>query len=137
MTRARIHQICESLDGVLRQGQSVNSALDRVLRVAARHAPTGVEDINEQLRHCFGDEAGIESLVSWGRLLGREPALVRCERTRATVRGHDIDVTMVKAAISSPWVHEMLRHVSRDSSVFGCTNIVRIAGLTCSPRLVR
>ncbi|MDZ7914357.1 MAG: hypothetical protein U5O16_21365 [Rhodococcus sp. (in: high G+C Gram-positive bacteria)] len=129
VTKQRVLQVCAAIEDLLATADVVTPVLDRVLQAAARISPASVDEINGQLRHLIGDDAGIESLVSWAALLGRETTAIRYERVRTEVRGRRVDVTMVQAADAPPWVGAMMRHVSRDSSMFGCTNLLRIAGL--------
>ncbi|WP_233874607.1 sigma factor-like helix-turn-helix DNA-binding protein [Paraburkholderia adhaesiva] len=128
VTRERIRQICEAFEDLFVQAQAVTPALDRVLQAAARVSPAGVNELDEQFRRFIGEDAGIESLVSWAALLGRENTPVQCERVRTKARGQVVEVTMVQVPDAAPWVEALIRHVSRDSSMFGCTNILRVAG---------
>lgn len=128
VTRERIRQICESFEEYLAEVQPAAPALDRVLRAAARVAPAQVDDLDGQLRRFIGDGAGMASLVPWAAVLGRGKLPIRCQKTRTSVRGKFLEVVMVHAADEADWVQAMIRHVSRDSSMFGCTNILRIAG---------
>lgn len=129
VTRERVRQICETFEEVFADAQMAVPALDRVLHAATRIVPCGVEEANAQLRHLIGEGAGIECLLAWAGTLGRDDVPVRCRRTRTTVRGQVVDITMVDRAESAPWVTAMIRHVSRDCSMFGCTNVLRVAGL--------
>lgn len=129
VTKQRVRQVCDAVEDLLATANAVTPALDRVLQAAAGISPASVGEINGQMRHLIGDNAGIESLVSWATLLGRKTTAIRYERVRTEVRGRLVEVTMVQAADAPPWVGAMMRHVSRDSSMFGCTNLLRIAGL--------
>ncbi|MCY4754467.1 hypothetical protein [Pelomonas aquatica] len=128
VTRERIRQICESFEEYLAEVQPATPALDRALRAAARVAPAQVDDLDEQLRRFIGDDAGMASLVPWAAVLGRDKLPIRCQKTRTSVRGKFLEVVMVHAADEADWVQAMIRHVSRDSSMFGCTNLLRVAG---------
>lgn len=129
VTKERVRKVCEPIDDLLATAKAATPALDRVLQAAARISPASVEEIDGQLRRFIGEDAGIESLVSWAAVLGRETTAIKYERVRTLVRGRLVDVTMVQAADAPLWVGAMMRHVSRDSSMFGCTHLLRIAGL--------
>lgn len=128
VTRERVRQICEAFEDLFAESETATPALDRVLQAAARVAPSEVDDLDEQLRRFIGPGAGLESLVSWAGVLGHEKLPVMCERVRTRVRGKLVELTMVQRPDAPPWVEQMIRHVSRDSSMLGCTNVLRIAG---------
>lgn len=128
VTRERIRQVCEAFEDLFAEADTCTPSLDRVLQAAARVVPIEVDELDEQLRRFIGPGAGLESLVSWAGVLGQEQLPVRCERVKTRVRGKLVDLTMVQAPDAPPWVEQMIRHVSRDSSMFGCTNVLRIAG---------
>lgn len=129
LTRERVRQICEAYEEVFQRSEAVTPALDRVFSAAARIAPCGVDEANEQLARFIGDGAGIESLIAWAQTLGRKDVGVQCHRVRRRLRGKLVDTTVVERADALPWVKPLIDHVSRDTSMFGCTNILRIAGL--------
>jgi len=128
VTRERVRQVCEPVEEVLGEGRMVSPALDRVLQAAARIAPAPVESVNEQLRRFIGDGASIESLIAWAAALGRRNLPVVCERVRTRVRGQLVEVVMIGASGAPHWVEPMIRHASRDMSMFGATNVLRVAG---------
>lgn len=128
VTRERIRQICEAFEDLFAEAETSTPALDRALQAAARVAPFEVDELDEQLRRFIGAGAGIESLLAWAGVLGHEKLPVQCERVRTRVRGKLVELTMVQAPDAPPWVEPMIRHISRDSSMFGCTNVLRIAG---------
>jgi hypothetical protein len=129
LTRERIRQICEAFEDVFQRSEAVTPALDRVLAAVARIAPCGVDDANEQLARFIGEGAGIECLIPWAERLGHASVGVRCHRVHTRMRGQVVDTTVVERAEAAPWVKALVRHVSRDTSMFGCTNILRVAGL--------
>lgn len=128
VTRERIRQICESFEDLFGEAEICTPALDRVLLGAARIAPIAIDEADEQLRRFIGDGAGIESLIEWAAMVRRDDPPVCCRRVRVRIRGDLAEVTMVQIPDAPEWVEAMLRHVSRDSSMLGCTNILRIAG---------
>lgn len=129
VTRERIRQICEAFEDVFVESDVATPALDRVLEATSRIAPCSVDEVNQQLARFIGDGAGIESLLHWAKVLGRNDVKVICHRTRTRVRGQLVDIKMVERAETAPWMTAMIRLVSRDCSMFGCTNILRVAGL--------
>lgn len=129
LTRERVRQICEAFEKVLQQSEAVSPALDRALAAVARTAPCGVDDANEQLARFIGEGAGVESLIAWGQTLGRNDVGIQCHRVRRRLRGQLVDTTIVERADALPWVKPLIKHVSRDTSMFGCTNVLRVAGL--------
>lgn len=129
VTRERIRQVCEAFEVVFTESDIATPALDKVLTATRRIAPSSVEEVNEQLARFIGEGAGIESLLHWATVLGREDVHVACHRTRTRVRGQLVDIKMVERTETAPWMTAMVRHVSRDCSMFGCTNILRVAGL--------
>jgi len=128
VTKERVRAVCAALEDLLAASGTVTPALDRVLQAVARIAPASVNALDEQLRCFIGDDAGIESLVSWAAVLGRETSAIKYERVRIKVQGHLVEVAMVQAADAPPWTEALMRHVGRDSSMFGCTNLLRVAG---------
>lgn len=128
VTRERIRQVCEAFEEALSDAEIATPALDRVLLAAARVAPSTVDELDEQFRRFIGEGAGIEALVAWAKLLNRDTLPVECEQVRTRVRGKLVEVTMVQAPNAPSWVEALIRHVSRDISMFGCTNVLRVAG---------
>lgn len=128
VTRERVRAVCEAFEDQLATSETATPALDRVLQAVARIAPASVNALDERLRCFVGEDAGIESLVSWAAVLGRETTAIKYERVRTQVRGHLVEVTMVQAADAPPWIDALMRHVGRDCSMFGCTNLLRVAG---------
>ena len=128
VTRERIRQVCEAMETVILERRSVAPALSRVLRIAARIVPCSVEEANDQLARYIGTGAGIEALVPWAKTLGQTEEVVRCEQGRVRLRGQLMEVKMVVLAGASQWTTYALRHASRDCSVMGCTNVMRVAG---------
>ncbi len=128
VTRERVRQVCEAFETCVAENHVCTPALDRALLAGARVAPLAVDELDEELRRFIGDGAGFESLMGWARALGMENLPLSCERVRTYVRGEVVEVTMAQAPDTQPWVAAMIRHVSRDSSMFGCTNVLRIAG---------
>lgn len=129
LTRERVRQICEAFEEVLQRSEAVTPALDTALAAVARIAPCGVNEANEQLGRFIGDGAGVESLIAWAHTLGQQGIGVHCHRVRRRLRGLIVDTTLVERTASSPWVKPLIDHVSRDTSMFGCTNLLRVAGL--------
>lgn len=129
VTRERIRQICEAFEDVFIESDIATPALDKSLAATSRIAPCSVDEVNEQLARFIGEGAGIESLLHWTSVLGRDDVKVICHRTRTRVRGQLVDIKMVERAETAPWMTAMIRLVSRDCSMFGCTNILRVAGL--------
>lgn len=128
VTRERVRQMCEAFEDALPELDVATPALDRVMAAAARVAPLQVDDIDEQLRRFIGEGAGLQSLVGWAGVLGRDNLPVECKRARLYSRGKMIDVTMVQAANAPEWFESAIRHVARDCNLIGCTSILRIAG---------
>lgn len=128
VTRERIRQVCESFEDILPECSVVTPCLDRALRAAARVVPMQVDDLNEQVRPFIGEDAGIEALVGWAEMLGREATPVQCRRARVRARSEIIEVTMVQAPDAPPWFEAAIRHVTRDCGLVGCTSVLRIAG---------
>lgn len=129
LTRERVRQICESFEEVLQRSAVVTPALDRAFAAIARIAPCGVHEANEQLARFIGEGAGVECLIAWAETLGRTSIEIQCHRVRRRLRGDLVDTTVVERADAPPWVKPLINHVSRDTSMFGCTNILRVAGL--------
>lgn len=129
LTRERIRQICEAFEDVLQKGEAVTPSLDRALAAIARIAPCGVDEANQQLARFIGEGAGVECLIAWAKTLGQKNVSIKCHRVRRPLRGQVVDTTVVERAQTAPWVKPLINHVSRDTSMFGCTNIIRIAGL--------
>lgn len=129
VTRERVRQICEAFEEVFARSQAAAPALDRVLQAVARIAPCSIEEANEQLARFIGEGAGVEALIAWARVLGRKDVPIECHRARWRLRGQMVDTTVVERAEARPWVRPLIAHVSRDTSMFGCTNILRVAGL--------
>lgn len=129
LTRERIRQICEAFEDVFQGGEAVTPSLDRALAAIARIAPCGVDEANQQLARFIGEGAGVECLIAWAKTLGQENIVIKCHRVRRPLRGQIVDTTVVERAHTAPWVKPLINHVSRDTSMFGCTNIIRIAGM--------
>jgi len=129
VTRERIRQICEEFEDVFVELDIATPALDKVLLATSRITPCSVDEVNEQLARFIGEGAGIESLLRWATVIGRDDVKVVCRRARTRVRGQLVDIKMVERAETAPWMTAMVRLVSRDCSMFGCTNILRVAGL--------
>lgn len=128
ITRERVRQVCEAFEELFAEVDAATPALDRALMAASRVAPCEVDELDEQLRRFIGENAGIEALVAWATMLGQTNLPVLCERIRTKARGSLVDITMVQKPNAPAWVEPMIRHVIRDSSMFGCTNVLRIAG---------
>ena len=129
LTRERVRQICEAFEDVFQRSEAVTPALDRVFAAIARIAPCGVDEANEQLARFIGEGAGVECLIPWAQTLGQKNIGVQCHRVRRRLRGQVVDTTVVEHADTAPWVKALIDHVSRDTLMFGCTNIIRVAGL--------
>jgi hypothetical protein len=129
LTRERVRQICEAYEDVFQRSEAVTPALDRALAAIARIAPCGVDEANEQLARFIGEGAGVECLIPWAETLGQKNIGIQCNRVRRRMRGQLVDTTVIERANSSPWVKPLIDHVSRDTLMFGCTNIIRVAGL--------
>lgn len=129
ITRERVRQICEAFEEVFERSDAAAPALDRVLQAVARIAPCSIEEANEQLARFIGEGAGVESLIAWARVLRGKDVPIECHRARWRLRGQLVDTTVVERAEARPWVRPLIAHVSRDTSMFGCTNILRVAGL--------
>ena len=95
----------------------------------ARIAPCGVDEANQQLARFIGEGAGVECLIPWAQTLGQKNIGIQCHRVRRRLRGQVVETTVVERADTSPWVKPLIDHVSRDTLMFGCTNILRVAGL--------
>lgn len=129
LTRERVRQICERFEAELRETQVVATpALDRVLAAAGRVAPVEVAYAEEQLARFIGDGAGLECLIAWAIQLKKQMPVI-CERVRSYVRGGQVEVSVLRRPDEAPWVHALIRHVRRDQSMLGCSNILRMAGL--------
>lgn len=128
VTRERVRQVCQGFEDLLGANVVATPALDRALLAASRFAPSPVGELDAELRHLIGDGAGIECLVAWTKLLGGDVVPIVCEKVRTSVRGQPIEITMVQRPGAPGWVDKMLRHVTRDSSMFGCSNVLRVAG---------
>lgn len=129
LTRERVRQICEGFERVLGNSDAATPALSRVLEAVARIAPCGVDEANEQLARFIGEGAGVECLLSWAQTLGHKNIGIQCHRVRRRLRGQVVDTMVVERADALPWIKPLINHVSRDTSMFGCTNILRVAGL--------
>lgn len=129
LTRERVRQICEAFEEVFQRSEAVTPALDRALAAVARIAPCGVDEANEQLARFIGEGAGVECLIAWAETVGRKDVGIQCHRVRRRLRGQLVDTTVVERADALPWVKPLINHVSRDTSMFGCTNVLRVAGL--------
>lgn len=129
LTRERVRQICEAFEDVFKHSDAVTPALDRALAAIARIAPCGVDEANQQLTRFIGAGAGVECLISWAKTVGQESVGVQCHRVRRRLRGKVVAMTVVERADTAPWMKSLIDHVSRDTMMFGCTNILRVAGL--------
>jgi hypothetical protein len=129
ITRERVRQICAECEEVLLERVVATPSLDRALAAIERIAPCGVDEANEQLARFIGDDAGVECLIGWAKALGRENVRIQCHRARRLLRGQMVETTVVERADTAPWVTPLIAHVSRDTQMFGCTNIIRVAGL--------
>lgn len=129
LTRERVRQICEAFEDVLQRSETVTPALDRVFAAVARIAPCGVDEANTQLARFIGEGAGVECLIAWAQTMGHKDIGIQCHRVRRRMRGQVVDTTVVERADTAPWVKALINHVSRDTLMFGCTNIIRVAGL--------
>jgi hypothetical protein len=129
LTRERVRQICEAFEEVFQCSEAVTPALDRALAAIARIAPCGVEEANEQLRRFIGEGAGVECLIAWAKTIGREDVGIQCQGVRRRLRGQLVHTTVIERAGAFPWVKHLINHVSRDTSMFGCSNVLRVAGL--------
>lgn len=129
LTRERVRQICETFEDVFHRSEAVTPALDRALAAVARIAPCGVDEANQQLARFIGEGAGVECLIAWAQTVGQKSIAIRCHRVRRRLRGQLVDTTVVERADALPWVKPLINHVSRDTSMFGCTNVLRVAGL--------
>lgn len=129
ITRERVRQICEAFEDVFQRSEAVTPALDRVLAAVTRIAPCGVEEANEQLARFIGEGAGVECLIAWAETVGHKNVGIQCHRVRRRLRGQLVDTTVVERGDALPWVKPLINHVSRDTSMFGCTNVLRVAGL--------
>jgi hypothetical protein len=127
-THERVRQICAVYEEFFKRTEAVTPALDRVLSAVAQIETCSAKEANEQFAHLIGEGAGIECLIAWARDVGRAEVKIRCNRVRRTMRGEFVDTTFVERIDASTWVRPLLAHVSRDISMFGCTNIVRVAG---------
>jgi hypothetical protein len=128
VTRERIRQICAEFEAVFAESQACTPALDRLFREASGIAPCNVSHANEQLRALMGDGAGIESLLAWATLLKKKPA-IRCRTASTRVSGSPVAIKVIERTETASWGEALTRHVIRDCSMFGCTNVLRIAGL--------
>jgi len=129
VTRERVRQVCEAMEEVLLQVPVATPGLDRVLRAAARIAPSGLDEVNEQLARFIGEGAGVEALVAWAAVLGREVIPIRVGLARVRLRRQLVTVKMVETADSASWMVAALRYASRDCSSIGCSNLIRVAGM--------
>lgn len=129
LTRERVRQICEAFEDVFQRSEAVTPSLDRAFAAIARIVPCGVDEINQQLARFIGEGAGVECLIPWAKTLGQGHIGVQCHRVHRRLRGRIVDTTVVEREDTAPWVKPLINHVSRDTSMFGCTNIIRIAGL--------
>ncbi len=128
LTRERVRQIAEAFEAVFRRSPAISPSLDRALEAVARIAPCDVEEANEQLGRFLGDGAGVESLISWAAIIGNSATGLRTHRVRRRLRGNLVDVTLVEHTQTLSWLRPLINHVSRDTLMFGCTNVLRIAG---------
>lgn len=129
LTRERVRVICNSMERALKMAPIATPALDRVLRGAARIAPCGVAEVNEQLAHFIGQGAGIESLLAWAQWLGRDSLPVHIVQSQVRMNGELVSVRMVEAAHTASWVPALLRYASRECANMGCSCVLRMAGL--------
>jgi hypothetical protein len=67
-------------------------------------------------------------MLSWALLLDKKPA-VACQHVLKRMRGQPVDVLMIEKVDAAPWVKPMITLVGRDQQMFGCTNVLRVAGL--------
>jgi hypothetical protein len=88
-----------------------------------------VDEADEQLARFIGEGAGVECLIAWAQTVGKKEVGIQCHRVRRRLRGQLVDTTVVERADALPWVKPLINHVSRDTSMFGCTNVLRVAGL--------
>lgn len=130
ITRERIRQICEKFEEILVDGKLAiaTPALDKVLLMASRISPIDADTATREVGPYLGEGFGIESAVGWAKLLHR-PSPVIADRVKTTIRYNTVDVVMIRKESEQPWFKPMFRHVSRDSSLLGCTNLLRVAGL--------
>lgn len=129
LTRERVRQICDAFEDVFQRSEAVTPSLVRALAAVTRIAPCGVGEANQQLARFIGEGAGVECLIAWAKTLGQENIGVHCHRVRRRLRGQVVETMVVERADTAPWVKPLLNHVSRDTLMFGCTNIIRVAGL--------
>lgn len=129
LTRERVRVICGHFEGLIEVVPVTLPALDRVLAAAARIAPMTVSEANVQLAKFIGSRAGIESLVAWAKSMDRPGLVVECTRTSRRIRGQMVELLMLERVDAEQWSSKLVGHVCRDTMVFGCTNILRIAGL--------
>lgn len=129
LTRERVRQICRHFEEILESTPTITPALDRVLAAAARVAPCSIAEINDQLSRYIGAGAGIESLLHWARVLNKLDAPVCRQRALVRLRGKPVEVALIDAPHQHDWTRALMRHIVRDTSMFGCTNILRVAGL--------
>lgn len=130
VTRERIRQLCDKFEKFLEEKlyPIATPCLDRALEVAGRLSPLDVDSASLEAKPYLGEGLGAESAIAWAALLGR-PSPVVAERVKTTVRGHFVDVVMLHKAGEVGWYRALFRHVSRDSSLLGCTSLLRVAGL--------
>lgn len=129
VTRERIRQLCFLFEAAVADVSVAAPALERVLRTAARIVPSGIAEANEQLRPYLGEGLGIESALVWAQALGRRDLPVRVGRAIYRNRGQVSCARMLEAADGASPLREVLRLAYRDCAVFGCTNVIRLAGL--------
>jgi hypothetical protein len=129
VTRERIRQLCFVFESAVEDGPPAAPALERVVRTATRLVPCGFSEANEQLRPYLGEGAGIESILVWAQALGRKDLPIRTGSAVYRNRGHVSYARVLEAADGKSTLHDTLRLATRDCAVFGCTNIVRLAGL--------
>ncbi|WP_454912935.1 sigma factor-like helix-turn-helix DNA-binding protein [Variovorax gossypii] len=129
LTRERVRQICSRFEEALARARIATPAIDRVLECAARIAPSPIEDVDEQFARFIGEGAGARALLSFKRMIGHAAMPVSTQRTRRKVKKQRVDVTIVDRPDNAPWIGQLLRIVVRDSSMFGSTNILRVAGM--------
>jgi len=128
VTRERIRQVCATVEDYLREVPTATPAIDRLMRACARAAPSSAKDLDGQLQRFIGEGAGLQSLFSWLEAIGRTGLPVKCDRVRTSVRGEWLEVAMIVLPDQPAWVEPMVRHVTRDSYMYGCTSVLRVAG---------
>jgi hypothetical protein len=128
LTRERVRQITESFESVLLSAAHVTPAADRAMAAVLRMAPCSTEEANKQCESLLGPRLGIEALLAALTSLGRADLPLQCEVAKIKLRGISNASKMVVAVGATTWVRQALQHASRDCSVLGCTNVIRVAG---------